>query len=292
MKLKNRLVLSIANLRINIEGRDSGLNLAAPFIYDKFLVEDTRNSPLNQLGNKALSISITQNTCIPDGNLGIPLCQTEIWALWKTVDGKLIFHSPRQFPEKWVLIDPTFTQGELIGDFSNLEGKPFYPLSSIDIRIMVNWLALFGYLVLHAAGAAYHGEGYCFVGRSGIGKSTLAEKLMEDADIEILGEDQVILRYLDGEFWIFGTPWHERDKMCSPNGVPLRKVFFLEREGKLGVTEIPSAKAMEFLLQTAFIPYYLSEKMPLILERLALLCEKVSLHQYHYELGSDILADL
>jgi hypothetical protein len=289
MTTKNRLAINIAGLNIFVDGRDSGLNLAVPFIYEKFLIEDSQKSLPGKKGEKRLSIQISQNTSPIDERWGDPICQTEIWALWQTADGDHVFFSPRQSPKKWVVIDPAFSKGEVIGDFSKLDGTPFYPLCSIDIRIMVNWLAEFGDLLLHAAGVAYRGQGYCFVGQSGKGKSTIAENLRQNGSIEILGEDQVILRYLDGQFWIFGTPWHERVEMCSPTGVPLKKIFFLDREGKPGVAEITSVRALAALLQTAFIPYYLPDKMPLILERLAELCQEVMLHQYHYQLESDPL---
>jgi hypothetical protein len=289
MTKRQKLAFNIANLGLSIDCRDSYINLAVPFIYEKFQMDPDQITAPEQLGQNALSIKITQNTSPVDGKWGDPICQTEIWALWKTADGDHVFFSPRQSPKKWVVIDPDFSKGEVIGDFSKLDGKPCYPLSSIDIRVVVNWLAQFGDLLLHAAGVAYQGQGYCFVGQSGKGKSTIAENLLENTDIEILGEDQVILRYLDGQYWIFGTPWHERDEMCSPIGVPLKKIFFLDREGKPGVAEITSVRALAALLQTAFIPYYLPDKMPVILERLAELCQEVMLHQYHYQLESDPL---
>ena len=116
-------------------------------------------------------------------------------------------------------------------------------LASTDIRITVNWLARFGDLILHAASIVVGAEGYCFLGESGAGKSTLAAALATEMGVPILGEDQAILRNLDGEFWIFGTPWHERADRCLPQGVPLKKVFFVDRNLAPGIHPITPSEA-------------------------------------------------
>ena len=165
-----------------------------------------------------------------------------------------------QTPPRRVTIDPSYQSGT--PPTFCAEWQRHYPCST-DIRITVNWLAL-GDLILHAASIVVGAEGYCFLGESGAGKSTLAAALATEMGVPILGEDQAILRNLDGEFWIFGTPWHERADRCLPQGVPLKKVFFVDRNLAPGIHPITPSEGVQRVLQTAFIPYYLPEKLPLI----------------------------
>ena len=168
--------------------------------------------------------------------------------------------------------------------------------------LFANWLAGYGDVILHAAGVAVDGRGYCFAGSGGVGKSTLAATLMSasgsgahaaaasPASLVMLGEDQVILRYLDGRFWIYGTPWHIDPAFCSPLGVPLEKLFFLERTGENHVAPCTPLDGVARLLQTAFIPYYNRAGVATILDRLVLLAEQASFYTLSYRLGADVMA--
>ena len=289
METKNKLALQIAELELELDARDSSLDLAVPFIYEKFLIEDRILEPAPETGQRTLSLRVhnDQQSMIERG--GVPVCRTRIWELWFDENGHYIFISPRQSPPRRVRIDPEFRTGEILGDFSLVKDQAIYPLSSIDIRIMVNWLAGFGDLILHAAGLSVNGQGYCFIGEAGTGKSTLASALAKSDHVIVLGEDQVILRYLEGQFWIFGTPWHEHIEMCSPIGVPLKKIFFLDREMEAETKPVSPSEGLTRILQTAFVPYYLPDKVQIIMGRLSLLGGAIPFFRLNYMLGSDIL---
>ena len=98
----------------------------------------------------------------------------------------------------------------------------------------------------------------------------------------------MVLRYLEGGFRIYGTPWHLDPAMCSPRGAPLEKVFFLQRTGEHGIAPCSPLDGVARLLQTAFMPYYNRAGMATILDRLALLAERVPFHMLNYRLGSDV----
>lgn len=290
METKKYLALQIAGFDLKLDARDSSLDLAVPFIYEKFLSENLNFMSAPETDQQTLLLTIHNDQQFTMENRGVPVCRTEIWELWIDENGDHVFTSPRQFPPKRVIIDPNFRTGEIVGDFSLVKDLAIYPLSSIDIRIMVNWLAAFGDLILHAAGVSLDGQGYCFIGEAGKGKSTLASALAKDESVTVLGEDQVILRYLDGQFWIFGTPWHEHVEMCSPIGVPLRKIFFLDREMDEEIKQVSPSEGLTRILQTAFVPYYLPEKVHLIMGRLSVLTGVISFFGLNYKLGSDILS--
>ena len=132
-----------------------------------------------------------------------------------------------------------------------------------------------------------NGEGYCFVGQSGAGKSTLAKFLKSEHGFVVLGEDHVVLRYISHQFWVFGTPWHVNAEMCSPIGVPLKKVFFLDRDLRPGVSPIQPIKGITWLLQTAFIPYYRPEIVDKILGNFSILGESTPFYSLSYPLGTN-----
>ncbi len=220
----------------------------------------------------------------------IPLCVTETWELWLDEAGRYVFVAPRQSPPRLAIVDPGFVDGEVCGEFSTSNGEGAYPLQGLGIRLFANWLAGCGDAILHAAGVAVDGKGYCFTGSSGAGKSTLTASLASNPSATVLGEDQVILRYLDGRFWIFGTPWHVNPDLCAPLGVPLEKLFFLDRDAAQPLAAVAPFDGVTRLLQTAFIPYYRPAAVSAILDRLALLAERVPFYTLSYRLGDDPMA--
>jgi len=283
------LTLSIASLRFVIDTRGSDLQVTAPPVFNQFLVE----SNLRKTGQTAVPgemlLKVRHEGETLDRVFTNPICQTKIWELWLDRNNDFVFVSPRQSPPKLVYVDKNFQKGVIAFDFSSVKGKEIYPLASIDIRIMVNWLANSGDLVLHAAGVSVDGDGYCFIGPSGAGKSTLATDLAAQGDVTILGEDQVVLRYIAGQFWIFGTPWHEHEDRCSPVGVPLKKVYFLDRQRAPGIGLCPPVDGITQILKTAFVPYYLPEKTPVIMDQLSLLSEEIPFFWLSYERGTLVL---
>lgn len=273
-----------------IDTRDSDLKVTVPLIFNKFLVDNRPGVSEFQSEPGELLLKVRSEDQILGRAWGTPLCRTKAWELWQDEDGDYVFLFPRQIPPKAVFIENNYHSGVIAYDFSKTTGKRFNPIESVDIRIVVNWLAKFGDLVLHASGVAVRSQGYCFIGASGAGKSTVAAQLASESnEVTILGEDQVVLRYLAGQFWIFGTPWHEHEDRCSPIGVPLKKVYFLDRHRAPGIGLCPPAEGIAQILQTAFVPYYLPEKIPVIMDQLSLLSEQIPFYRLSYEQGTLVL---
>jgi hypothetical protein len=286
------IIYSAANLGIIIQALDGKLKLKLPDCHRKFALKSTAEMLVDSAVVPLLRLSINQSQLPGPAHLKNKLCQVENYELWEDIHGRWVFIQPRQSPVRWIVVDQDFESGEILGDFSSLNGGAFFPLQYIDIILYANWLAKYSDLILHAAGIAVDGRGYAFVGQSGIGKSTLMRDLAVSADVTVLGEDQVILRYLNGRFWVFGTPWHDNIDRCSPLGVPLKRVYFLDRNLDQVKQEMGAFEGILRFMQTAFIPYYRPENVKMIMDRLVLLAEQVPFHKLSYTLGTDILPEI
>jgi len=80
---------------------------------------------------------------------------------------------------------------------------------------------------LHACGVDLNGKGLLFVGHSEAGKSTMAGILKDDADI--LCDDRIIVRKVNGKFKAYGTWSHGDVPTVSGKSVPLKALLFLEK---------------------------------------------------------------
>jgi hypothetical protein len=275
----------LAGLELWLDGCESDIPIAIPDCYSSFLISKRKSNGLTLCIRNGLPLSTKGWQNLFD--------TAENWQLWRDNAGRKVFvpsrHSP---PPRQVFINRTFSKGEVLGDFYPYlkPGQSIYPLQNIDMALFTNWLAETGDLILHAAGISDEEMGYAFVGPSGSGKSTLIDQLASHSPIKVLGEDQVIIRYQEGQFLIYGTPWHFNRDRCSPGGVPLKKLFFLDRKNHNGVEVCKPRPGIEYLLQNALIPYYNRSGVERIMDSLPLLAEEVLFFTAGFKIGSDLLS--
>lgn len=219
---------------------------------------------------------------------GKAILLNDTWELWEDRLGNYTFHF-KHYKRPYITVhsDREFKDGKICFDGFTKTPERVTLFEVFDLRLFINWLTNFGDLVLHASGFVYEGKGYCFLGESQRGKSTLLRDLLGTPGLTPLGEDQVVLRYLDGQFRVFGTPWHTDASICSPLDAPLEKMFFLDRTREKTLERMTPLEVATRVLQTAFVPYYRAERMPLILERVALLAESTRCLNLSYKLGQD-----
>jgi hypothetical protein len=145
-----------------------------------------------------------------------------------------------------------------------------WPLGQL---IMVNLLGRGRGLLAHACGIIDDGRGYLFIGNSGHGKSTIAELWGDEA--EILNDDRIIIREIDGRFRMYGTPWHGQVTRVSNKQVLIDKVFFLRQSDRNYASPVSGAQASATLLTRSFPPLWDPDGMEFTLEFVARFCNAV-----------------
>lgn len=182
------------------------------------------------------------------------------WALYGS-EGKYVLQNDTlargSSPDTFVVLDPDYKSGEVYikneaSKQSVLPDPIGYPLNQV---LMIILLSLGRGVVLHACGIDDGGSGYVFLGHSGHGKSTMA-KFWFERHATVLNDDRIIVREKDGEFWMYGTPWHGDFKELSPRGLAIQKIFFLHRGEKNSAVLQKGAEAVTMLLTRSFPPLW------------------------------------
>lgn len=85
-------------------------------------------------------------------------------------------------------------------------------------------------LMVHASVIRHNDGGYMFLGRSGTGKSTHSRLWLSNIeDTELLNDDNPVIRIIDGEAMVFGTPWSGKTHCYKNESVPLKAVVRLSQ---------------------------------------------------------------
>lgn len=287
----DRCVLNIGRtlLSFTAEGLTKGLAFSPS--HDDFLITDYAKASITSCDFERLDFLINDVPISRQTTWKEKIAGTEIWELWTNWEGNYVFHNPLQDSYRQVIVERDFSRGRVLGNFSFAPGTKVFPIpQDLEIVIFANWLGTFGDIILHASGISKNGKGYVFAGNSGVGKSTLAAQLANYDGVTILGEDQVILRRINNDFWVFGTPWHENPAMCSSLGVPLEKLYFLERGIGTSVEALPAIECVSRILQTAFIPYYQRSSLEKIVNNLETITRDYEIQVLCYLLGDDLLS--
>jgi len=210
-----------------------------------------------------------------------------LWSLYQTNGWNIIvLKSPvfGPFPYRIAVFDGEFQRGEVYSRAPEPERSPDgllpnpleFPLSEV---LMVCLLAQRRGLMVHACGVDDGGRGYLFAGNSTHGKSSMA-RLWKDQAL-ILNDDRIVLRWREGRFWMYGTPWHGDYSGVSPQGVPLEKIFFLCHADANEVRRREDVAAASMLLTRCFPPLWDAAGMRFTLDFCAQLVADVPC----YELG-------
>jgi hypothetical protein len=142
--------------------------------------------------------------------------------------------------------------------------------------LMINYLARGHGVVIHACGVEYDGKGLLFAGESGAGKSTLANLWNLETGATVLSDDRSLVREIDGELRVYGTPWHGEAKFGVPQGVKLEQIFFLRQGPSSTLRSLSNTETVIQLLQCAFPPFWQAAGMDFTLEFFEKLTGRIS----------------
>jgi hypothetical protein len=85
-------------------------------------------------------------------------------------------------------------------------------------------------LMVHASVIAHEEGGYMFLGRSGTGKSTHSRLWLNHIeDTYLLNDDNPVVRYIDGQAYVYGTPWSGKTPCYKNESMPLKAVVRLSQ---------------------------------------------------------------
>lgn len=164
---------------------------------------------------------------------------------------------------------------------------PFYG-PTLEL-LLIHYLARHRGMIMHASGIDDDGRGMLFVGESGAGKSTLSNLWHRQNGAAIFSDDRIIVRERDGEYWMYGTPWHGEARFVSPRVVKLEQIFFLQHDQSNVVRSLNRADAVVEFLKASFPPFWDNQGVAFAMAFLSDLTETVSCQALSFKPDASIV---
>ncbi len=288
--MPNSFVLKVAGINIGVTSQDSIAVEKSPPFYNTFLKQTFQRTD-----NYDMRVSLKLGS-LPRLEGMDKIFDTErAWVLFEKNSEYYIEFGHKKKPLWVARINKKYTRATVYcserlilhkGKELLLSNPVQYPLDQILLMYM---LAQRQGALFHGAGIDLQGRGWVFLGRSGAGKSTLAKLLSKQKGSQIINDDRVVVRKIDGQFRAYGTPWPGDAGFASNKSSDLAGIFFITHGENNKIKEIDQHKATEKILPVVSIPWYDAKIMNKILDFCEDLVAKVPCFTFSFKPASSAL---
>lgn len=143
-------------------------------------------------------------------------------------------------------------------------------------------------LIFHCSAVAVDGQAYLFTAPSGTGKSThtrLWRELLGEKAV-MINDDKPMIRFIDGHFYVYGTPWNGKHKLGENTRAKIKAVCKLERAEHNKIEKCSSQEMLLTVLNQTVMP---SDECSM--DRLLKIIEKLFDQVGLYKLGCNMQID-
>lgn len=116
----------------------------------------------------------------------------------------------------------------------------------------------FDCILFHGSALSVDGIGFLFGAPSGTGKSTHARlyRNLFGERVTMVNDDKPLLRVLNDQFYIYGTPWDGKHRLSNNISVPLKAICFLKQGPENKIRKLSIFEALGAVLGQVYRPDY------------------------------------
>lgn len=247
------LQLNIADIVLHVESTHQGIDFVIGEQYEKFLSSAQPDVTLQW--HCDLFPELGQVEEIFDSG--------SFWRL-QSANGYFILNYPAPGSGKnlfkIVRLTQDFRKGDIYLHPNFLpERRRTNPLTArLDELLYMHLLGQGRGVLFHACCVDHNGRGLLFLGHSEAGKSTLARLWKKHCTkARILSDECVIVRYVNGRYYAYGTPWHGTAECALPARIPLTEVYIVEHARTNFLQPLEGVQQVAEVMTRSFIPYWL-----------------------------------
>ena len=136
-------------------------------------------------------------------------------------------------------------------------------------------------MMLHASAVEYEGNVYLFSGPCGVGKSTHTTQWQKTfgSAAHIINDDKPALRYVDGRWYAYGTPWSGKSGINENRKAPIAGICFLKQAEENRIRKLKPAEVVGRLMPQTLYRFWSAETMDVLLARMEALIRDVPFYE-------------
>lgn len=218
--------------------------------YEPFADDDTSRQPLI-----TLRIELTDNLRgAADGEVKeIFNDEAPYFWLFESTENKsewfFGFSYSKQHPDCILKTSPDYSEGVVYVPAQNAERLIEFALSNSMMLLYTFRTSAYDTLLVHASVVENDGKGYMFLGKSGTGKSTHTRLWLENIEgSDLLNDDNPVVRVIDGDIIIYGSPWSGKTPCYKNRSLPLQAVVRLSQAPFNRITRLAPLQAYAALM--------------------------------------------
>lgn len=123
-------------------------------------------------------------------------------------------------------------------------------------------------LQLHCATIEDRGRGILFLGPSGVGKTTQAERWAKYRGAAIINGDIGFVQRTPRDYTAWGTPWHGSSPYCLNTSVPVKALVVLKQSPENRLRDLTGFEKVSEVSGNVFYPTWLEDGMELCTDTL------------------------
>ena len=133
--------------------------------------------------------------------------------------------------------------------------KGYYE-SVVSYRKIAERLPEYDAYLFHGCAIEYGGLAYIITASSGVGKTTHMYLWLKEfgKEVSIINGDKPIVRIIDGEPYVYGTPWRGKEGHGTNSNAKIGGIVFLSRADKNKAEEITLSEATTRFLSQIYLP--------------------------------------
>ncbi len=143
-------------------------------------------------------------------------------------------------------------------------------------------------IIFHCSAIMVDGEAYLFTAPSGTGKSThtrLWREVLGEKAV-MINDDKPIVRYVDGDFYVYGTPWRGKHQLGTNARAKIKAICKIYQAQENTIQEISPMQMFITILDQTVRPKEEGD-----MDKLLTLLDKMVKSVKSYQLGCNISVD-
>lgn len=132
----------------------------------------------------------------------------------------------------------------------------YYESLSVFRKLCNYLLAKGDGIIFHSSAVMVDGKAYLFTAPSGTGKSThtrLWRELLGDRAV-MVNDDKPIIRYIDGKFYVYGTPWQGKHHLGNNCRAEIKGICAIYRAKENKIEKASASQMLPIILNQTLRP--------------------------------------